>query len=211
MARRALDLDRVVVMPSRLPPHRQQGPTASPFHRFAMAALTVNGHEGLLVSEEELCAPGPSFTAETLDRLHVRGLAATQIFFITGADAFAEIETWHRYPAVLDLAHFVVVSRPGFPVADLASRLPALAPRLLPAALAQTFGSTPGVFLVDARTPDVSSTEIRRRLRSGERLTGLVAPAVEAHINQHGLYAEARETPIGDGPPDAADHLHAQD
>ena len=216
-ARRELDLDRVVVMPSRIPPHRQQQPAASPFHRFAMAALSVNGLEGLVVSDEELRAAGPSYTADTLDRLQARGLAATQIFFITGADAFAEIETWHRYPAVLDLAHFVVVSRPGFPVTSLADRLPALTPRLIPASRAAAFTSQPGVFLVDARTPEVSSTEIRRRLAGGERLAGLVAPAVEQHILQHGLYSRnvvhegADDQALQPRREGAAEHLHGQD
>jgi nicotinate-nucleotide adenylyltransferase len=207
-ARGALDLDRVVVIPSNLPPHRPQRPSASPFHRFAMAALTINGHEKLVVSDEELGETGLSYTAETLDRLHARGLARTQIFFITGADAFAEIETWHRYPAVLDMAHFVVVSRPGWAVSALPAALPALAPKMLPAALAGAFAAEPRVFLVDARTPDVSSTEVRRRVRAGEPLGGLVAPAVETHILQHGLYADEPYVPPRAFP---ADHLHGQD
>jgi nicotinate-nucleotide adenylyltransferase len=215
-ARRALDLERVIVMPSRIPPHRQQRPTASPFHRFAMAALAINDVDGLVISDEELCAAGTSYTAETLERLHARGLAATQIFFITGADAFAEIETWHRYPAVLDLAHFVVVSRPGFPVSGLPERVPSLQPRLLSAGDRAAAESRPGIFLVDARTPSVSSTEIRGRLARGERLTGLVAPAVDAHIRRHGLYSRNLENGgVSDEAVRAhqatAEHLHGQD
>lgn len=96
-ARAALSLDRVIVMPSRIPPHRQHQPIASRYHRFAMAALAVNGLDGLVASDMELCAPGPSYTADTLSRFQAAsGLRASQIFFITGADAFAEIETWHR-------------------------------------------------------------------------------------------------------------------
>jgi nicotinate-nucleotide adenylyltransferase len=186
-ARRALHLDRVIVMLARVPPHRPQHPAASAFHRFAMAALSVNGQNGLVLSDEELCAPGPSYTVDTLERLHAHGLTATQIFFITGADAFAEIDTWHRYPEVLELAHFVVVSRPGFPVSELGVRLPAVKSRMQ---LGGADVGEPAVFLVDARTPDVSSTEIRRRIRDGESLAGLVVPAVEAHILQHGLYVE---------------------
>jgi nicotinate-nucleotide adenylyltransferase len=203
----ALDLDRVIVMPSSLPPHRQQ-PGASTFHRFAMAALTVNPHDRLMVSDEELCTGGVSYTAETLDRLHERGLERSQIFFITGADAFAEIDTWHRYPEVLDLAHFVVVSRPVFPVSSLPDLLPALAGRLLPATLASAFATEPRVFTVNAHTPDVSSTTIRRRARSGESLKGLVAPAVEAHILEHGLYSDIH---MDSRRPQAADHLHGED
>src|SRR4051794_26707669 len=105
-ARRQLGLDRVIVLPSRVPPHRSQQPSASSYHRFAMTALAIDGVDGLEASDLELCAPGPSYTADTLARYRERAnLAPSQIFFITGADAFAEIETWHRYPDVLGLAH----------------------------------------------------------------------------------------------------------
>src|SRR5918996_1464754 len=124
-ARDSLALDRILIIPSHAPPHRLQ-PVSSAYHRFAMAALAVNGVDGFEVSDEELCAPGPSYTAETLARLHSRGLTASQIFFITGADAFAEIETWSRFPHVLDLARFVVISRPGFPASALPGRMPSL-------------------------------------------------------------------------------------
>ena len=97
-----------------VPPHRAEQPLASPFHRFAMAALAVSGVPRLLASDDELRARRP-----VLHGGHARrgcthaGCGASQIFFITGADAFAEIATWKRYPEVLDLANFVVVSRPG--------------------------------------------------------------------------------------------------
>jgi nicotinate-nucleotide adenylyltransferase len=190
----ALALDEVIVMPSRVPPHRQQGPSASPFHRFAMAALAVNGIPGLAVSDEELCAAGPSYTALTLERLAARGLAPSRIFFITGADAFAEIETWYRYPGVLDLAHFVVVSRPGFPAAAIRQRLPDLRNRLRTAGPGAAAVGEPAIFLLDARTTDVSATEIRTRRRAGESIGGLVPPAVETHILQHRLYVDAATT-----------------
>lgn len=191
-ARAALGLERVVVVPARLPPHRHQQPTASSYHRFAMAALAISGLDWLVVSDVELASDGPSYTADTLTRLHGAGYSTTQIFFITGADAFAEIETWHRYPDVLDLAHFVVVARPGHALDDLPGRLPALAGRLTRAGAPAPSPARPAVFLVEAETPDVSSTEIRGRIGRHERLSGLVAPAVEAYIVQHGLYGASR-------------------
>jgi nicotinate-nucleotide adenylyltransferase len=205
-AREALALDRVVIIPSRIPPHRPQ-PLSSSYHRFAMAALAVNGVDGLAVSDIELQAPGPSYTADTL--VHYRdglGLQASQIFFITGADAFADIATWSRYPEVLDLAHFVAVSRPGTPVGRLREQLPELRPRMrLPRRRADLdLGSErTSIFLVDAPTSDVSSTEIRRRLLASEPLSGLVPETVERHIQQHGLY---RQPLISTG----ADHLHGE-
>ncbi len=204
-ARAALVLDTVFVLPSRVPPHRASKPVASSYHRFAMTALALNGLDGLAASDMELCAPGPSYTVDTLTRFTAQtGLSSTQIFFITGADAFAEIATWHRYPEVLDLSHFVVVSRPGHPAHDMKTRLPALASRMTGTGGARRHEQSPSIFLVDAQTLDVSSTEIRRRVRSGESLAGMVPARVETHIVQHGLYGQH-------SPDSTADHLHGQD
>ncbi len=199
-ARDALDLSEVLVLPSRIPPHRTVQPLASPFHRFAMASLAVSGVSRFFASDDELRLEGPSYTADTLDRQHARGRPASQIFFITGADAFADIATWKRYPEVLDLANFVVVSRPGHRIDALASRLPALADRMRPlspgsgdAPDTTASGATPLIFLLQAPTPDVSSTVVRERLRRGESVTGLVPPLVAAHIHQHRLYSQANQ------------------
>ncbi len=197
-ARLALELDRVIVLPSSVPPHRHHQPLASPYHRFAMAALAVGPLDGMMVSDLELCAGGPSYTADTLTRLQGWGLIPSQIFFITGADAFAEIATWRRYPDVLDLAQFVVVSRPGDPVSTLRERLPQLSARMREGDAAGGNGGNTLIYLVDAPTPDVSSTDIRRRRREGEPLRGLVPPAVDEHIRRHGLYLQNP----------GADHLH---
>jgi nicotinate-nucleotide adenylyltransferase len=193
-ARDAFDLSEVLVLPSRIPPHRTIQPVASPFHRFAMAALAVSGIPALYASDDELRLDGPSYTADTLDRHHARGMTASQIFFITGADAFADIATWKRYPEVLDLANFVVVSRPGHQIEALASRLPALADRMRPSGTPS--GPQPSIYLLQTPTPDVSSTVVRARLGRGEPITGLVPPLVETHILQHRLYT--------------ADQLHGQ-
>jgi nicotinate-nucleotide adenylyltransferase len=200
-ARDALGLARVVILPSRVPPHRPVQPQASRYHRFAMAALAVSGIDGLVVSDAELCAAPPSFTADTLARLHATGMVPSQIFFITGADAFAEIDTWSRYPDVLSMAHFVVVSRPGHPAEGMRTRLPSLAGRMMTAGAGAEPGGEPRILLLDTRTPDVSSTEVRRRLRAGEPLAGLVPPAVESHIRRHDLYTSR---PV----PSSANHLH---
>jgi nicotinate-nucleotide adenylyltransferase len=214
-AKRALRLDRVYVLPSNVPPHRAQQPLASGYHRFAMTALAIDGIDGLAASDVELRAPGPSYTADTLTRFRDRsGIPGTQIFFITGADAFAEIETWHRYPDVLELAHFAVVSRPQFPVERLRVALPSLEDRMVsvdtnrepqianrePRTATRDF---PSIFLVDAPTPEVSSTEIRRRLFAGEPVAAMMPDAVERHIRQHRLYSSSPDSL-------SADHLHGQ-
>ena len=112
-ARDAFDLPRVLVMPSHVPPHRPVQPMASPFHRFAMAALAVSGVPRSWRATTNCGADGPSYTATRSSGCTRGATQPSQIFFITGADAFADIATWKRYPDVLDLANFVVVSRPG--------------------------------------------------------------------------------------------------
>jgi nicotinate-nucleotide adenylyltransferase len=189
-AQRALALNPVLLMPARIPPHRERGPSASTFHRFAMAAIAASELDGVMASDDELGTEGPSYTALTLERLATRGLEPRQVFFITGADAFAEIESWYRYPAVLDLAHFVVVSRPGVPAASLPERLPALTDRFCEPTRTGTMPARPSILLVDATTPDVSSTGVRERLRIGRSISGLVPRSVEAHIHRHHLYVD---------------------
>jgi nicotinate-nucleotide adenylyltransferase len=198
-ARDAFDLAEVLVLPSRIPPHRAVQPLASPFHRFAMASLAVSGVPRLFASDDELRLDGPSYTADTLDRQLAGGLSRSQIFFITGADAFADIGTWKRYPEVLELANFIVVSRPGHRIDALPLRLPVLADRMRPflrsgAGQASTDakdGGDPLIYLLEAPTPEVSSTIVRDRLRRGEAISGWVPPLVETHILQHRLYTDS--------------------
>jgi nicotinate-nucleotide adenylyltransferase len=192
--RRILGLDRVVLLPSRVPPHRHVQPLASAFHRFAMASLAVQDQAGLEVSDLELRLDGPSYTARTLAALAATGFSPWQLFFITGADAFADIATWREYPALLDAAHFVVVSRPGHDPEGVRGRAPAVVPRIVDlrgveAEPARPLPETPSVILVDGRTPDVSSTEVRRLLAAGRSIAHLVPPAVCQHIARHRLYA----------------------
>jgi nicotinate-nucleotide adenylyltransferase len=174
-----------------------------------MTALAVNGIEGLESSDLELASPGTSYTASTLERFHEQGARPSQIFFILGADAFAEIETWNRYPDVLDMSNFVVVSRPGYDIRRIAESLPALSKRFGHLAPAQArVASDTHIFILPAATPDVSSTEIRRRLRASEPVTGLVSEPVERHIKQHRLYVD--EEPSSPLIHSTADHLHGE-
>jgi len=199
----ALSLDAVWLMPSHVPAHKA-APGASPWHRFAMTALAVAGDRRLAVSDLELSRPGPTYTWDTLAALTAAGFEASQIFFITGADAFAGIETWHRFPEVLDAGHFVIVSRPGHELPADVRAHPVVAPRLRTrdhdgGATADRDGIC-GIWLVEADTPDVSSSEIRQRLFTGKEVGTGVPASVAAHIRQHGLYA----------PDPAARRLHGE-
>jgi nicotinate-nucleotide adenylyltransferase len=196
-AQRALVLDAIMLIPSRIPPHRLDPVGATSSQRYDMAQLVAAAHSGWSASPIELDREGPSYTYDTLVELALGGPAlgerdashrdvpreskGTQIFFITGADAFAEIATWSRYPAVLDLANFVVVSRPGITLDSLRARVPS--------AFRDRSAASTRVILVEAHTPDISSTDIRRRVRAGQSLSGFVPDSVAAYIAAHRLYS----------------------
>ena len=190
-AARALSLDAVWLMPSHVPAHKGS-PHASPWHRFAMTALAASEDDLLVASDLELARPGPTYTWDTLQALAAEGLTASQIFFITGADAFAGIETWHRFPDVLDAGHFVVVTRPGHTLPAHVLEQPEVAQRLRFAgdAVAGTEAGpadSRAIWLVEADTPDVSSTDIRQRILEGKEAGTDVPASVAAHIRRHGL------------------------
>jgi nicotinate-nucleotide adenylyltransferase len=128
---------------------------------------------------------------DTLRALQARGWTASQLFFIVGADAFAEIATWREFPAVLDQAHFAVIARPGTTLEAALSRTPALLPRARAAADRGCDGGTT-IYLVEALTRDVSSTAIRDRISQGRAIDDLVPTAVARHITTHHLYAAGR-------------------
>lgn len=187
-AEAALGLTHVFVIPARVPPHRPP-PLASSFHRFAMVALALSGRPGWRASDVELHGTAPSYTSTTLRWFQEGGYAPSELFFVAGADTFAEIGTWKDYPAILDRAHFAVVSRPGRPVDDLPDRLPLLASRMARPAIDRTRQPGTLIFLIDAPTTDISSTAIRQRTAEGLSIAGLVTFGVQQHIEQHGLYA----------------------
>jgi nicotinate-nucleotide adenylyltransferase len=200
-ARAALALDEVRLIPSHDPPHRPLDPKASAFHRFALVALAIDGRTSLRAADQELAREGLSYTIDTLQALHREGWPAAQLFFILGADAFAEIATWRSFPAVLDAANFAVIARPGATIERAIRRVPERHRRI--GDTAANIGVLPdssqtAIYLVEARTRDVSSTTIRARLSRGEPIDDLVPAAVARHILAHDLYK-------------AVNQLHGQD
>jgi nicotinate-nucleotide adenylyltransferase len=191
-ARTDLGLDSVTFIPAHDPPHREN-PRASVFHRFALLALAIDGAPHCAASDAELTRPGPSFTIETLRRWHADGWHPSQLFFIIGTDAFAEIATWREYPAVLEAANFAVLTRPGTTLDASIARAPDLKPRVR-----RSGDRTPGphgtsIFLVEARTRDVSSTQVRARLAAGGSIADLVPAPVARHIAVNHLYRPVDE------------------
>lgn len=206
-----LKLSHLFVITSNVPPHRPQ-PLASSYHRFAMVSLAVLDRPNWRAADVELRHDAPSFTSRTLGLFHQRGYLPSELFFVIGADAFADIASWREYPKILNAAHFAVVSRPGCSVDELPQRLPALAASMARPPLDEVAQIEPVIILLDAETADVSSTAIRQRRADGESIAGLVPLHVQQHIEHHGLYSS--RTPgrrASDAPrTPAAGRLHGQ-
>jgi nicotinate-nucleotide adenylyltransferase len=181
-ARGALALDEIILIPAHDPPHRSDEPHASSFHRFAMVCLAIEGRRGYRASDIELQRQGPSYTAVTLRDLRRDGWHPSQLYFIVGADAFAEIASWYEYPAIIDECRFAVVARPGTTIEAALARTPSLRTRV---------GDS--IHLVEATTAAASSSDIRARLAAGQAVDGLVPPSVAHHIATHQLYRTVDE------------------
>jgi nicotinate-nucleotide adenylyltransferase len=185
----ALSLDTILLIPTHDPPHRPIDPRASVYHRFALVSLAVAERRAYRVSDMELVRQGPSYTADTLRSLHAEGWRASQLFFILGTDAFAEIAAWYGFPSFLDLAHFVVIARPGTTIETAAARTPQLRARMCGAPYGESVADGPTrIFLVEAQTHDVSSTAIRERIVAALPIDDLVPAPVARHILKHHLY-----------------------
>ena len=200
-ARSAMPLDEILLVPAKDPPHRPIDPRGTVYQRFALVSLAVADRPGDRVSDIELLREGPSYTADTLRSLQAEGWRASQLFFILGTDAFAEIAAWHGYPSFLDLSHFVVIARPGTTIDMAIARAPELRARMCmgkaqgegaprPGAIEE---GPPRIFLVEARTRDVSSTEIRERLAAAQPIDDLVPAPVARHILKHHLYGAVND------------------
>ena len=165
--RRALGLSEVRIVPARDPPHRGS-PKASAADRLAMLRLAVNEFPGLVVDDRELRRAGKSYTVDTLTDLR-RDYPDQPLLLLLGADAFRGLPTWHRWRELFDLAHLVVVERPGVNLeAALPAPLRAIWHERLVADPAILLARPAGAILMQRIAPlDVSATAIREHFGKG--------------------------------------------
>jgi len=190
--RRLGRLDRILFIPSYLPPHKAAGASAAPADRLRMVELACWRRPGFEVSSVEVEAREKSYSILTLRK--VRALyPGARLYFILGVDAFLDIGTWHEYEKVLKECRFIVTGRPGF---DLERAQDVLGGRLrrkiVPLADAGDLGGAAPprfrIVLTAIRALDISSTAVREMARQGRSLEGLVPRAVAAYIREHQLY-----------------------
>ncbi len=189
---RRFPLDRILFIPSYIPPHKSPGEVVPVRHRLKMVEIACRANPSFEVSEVEARRPGPSYSIVTLRRMK-RARPEDRFFFIVGSDAFLEIETWKDYEQLLTECSFIVVSRPGFGIKLVEKVIARIKTTALPTPGRRTAikpeNLKPGsLFLLEARTPDISSTEVRRRIKAGLPVTGLVPPGVEQYMAKYKLY-----------------------
>jgi len=184
----AFALSRVLFAPVGSQPLKAKRPVASFADRLAMVRLacTPNHHlidERFAISTLDAPRPdgAPNYTIETLAAL-AHEYPAASLFVITGADSFLTLPNWRSPNQLLDLAEWIVVSRPEFPLNDDFFGLPQIAPLHLTAVQRSR------IHLLSNVHEEVSATELRRRLRAGDPCPGLLPAAVSEYIQSRHLY-----------------------
>jgi nicotinate-nucleotide adenylyltransferase len=168
--------DRILFIPSYLPPHKESVDVASAAHRLKMVELALASFDRFFPSSVEIDARGTSYSILTLNKIKEM-FPQTEAFFLLGIDAFLEIETWKDYEDVLEQCSFVVMSRPGFRLSEAKD------------ILTEKYK----IYLLSINTLDISSSEVRERIRKNQPIEGLVPENVENYIKERRLYLQKNE------------------
>jgi nicotinate-nucleotide adenylyltransferase len=168
----SFDLDTVVFVPTGAPWQKTDRQISLAEDRYLMTVIATAADPRFSVSRVDVDREGPTYTLDTLRELHAEHQDAGELFFITGADALAQLLSWHQVDELFALAHFVGVTRPGHVLADP--------------------GLPPGeVTLVEVPALAISSTDIRARVADGRPIDYLVPEGVARYVAKRGLYREA--------------------
>ncbi len=173
----ALELDRVYVVPARIPPNKLNGSRLCGDMRLEMCRLALQDDERLIASDIELKREGVSYTIYTVMEL-LKAEQSDRVYLITGADTFLTLETWHRFDELKNMVTFCTVPRDDISADELKDY----------AGYLESLGCS--TFVAQMDLVKVSSTEVRSRAAQGMSLEGLVSPQVEDYIRRHGLYRE---------------------
>jgi len=205
-AEEKFSLRQIHFVPANAPPHKQKQPLTPYLHRFTMLSLAtaenknwipslLEAPKGLSVESGDKTA-GPNYSIDTVRKLRAGLKSADRVFFLIGIDAFLEIQTWREPLALFAECAFIVASRPGHSLADVANALPeTLRPK---SAATEPFKKHPAqgdlllpgvtVHLLDSLQYAISATAIREAAKAGRPLGKLVDPALAAYIKKQNLY-----------------------
>jgi nicotinate-nucleotide adenylyltransferase len=176
-------VDEVHFVPAFSPPHKQSRGITSPFHRFAMVALATLSVDRFRTSTIEVDVLEKRYTHETLESMK-EAYPSSELLFIIGTDMYQEIETWKNFRRLFDLAHLVIVNRPGFPFRE------DVAPFQIPSGKQMlTLPDDTTVFYLPFVKQPISSTEIRSDCKRGAKVSQWLPPLVWSYIERNKLYS----------------------
>lgn len=198
--RNVLSLDSVRFMPCATPPHREP-PVATSKQRLTMLELALAGYKAFQVDDREIRRGGRSYTVMTLQSLRAE-FGDRPLGLIMGMDAFLGFRTWHRWQEIPELAHIIVMQRPGWSVDEAGKGFPAWAQPRLTHEPAQLTRLPYGLVVMQPVTPvDVSGTRIRKAIAKGDDVHAMLPEPVLAFIREQGLYGyRRRESQVGTEP-----------
>jgi nicotinate-nucleotide adenylyltransferase len=167
-----LKFDKVLFIPNAIPPHKNNNEIVDAHHRYMMTVLATKDNPHFEVSRIELDRPGRSYTVETVKELMNED---TEIHWIVGADSILEMPFWKSIDELLEICHFVAINRPGYDISLAEERI---LRKIQPIKVTEI---------------DVSSSDIRRRIRQGLSIRYLVPSEVEEYIYKNGLYVNDKD------------------
>lgn len=161
-----LKLDKVIFVPAYLPPHKEEEEVLDAEHRFNMALLAIEENPKFEVSKIEIDAKEKSYSVDTLKKFKKQFGPEADFFFITGSDSLKELFSWKKIDEIFSLSTFIVAKRPGFPIEEVPKN----------------------VQVVVITEVEVSSSEIRKRLKEKKSIRYLVPDKVIEYIEKNRLY-----------------------
>lgn len=176
----------IYFIPSADPPHREK-PMASARQRAAMLQIALAGQPRFFLDLRELSRDKPSYTVDTLREIRAELGDEVPVAWLIGADAFAQLHTWHEWEKLFDLAHFIVAVRPGY---SMQSSYFSINQRICETPDQLRKSPAGSVFRLECPLRTESASEIRRAFAAGNPPFGL-NPDVQAYIREHGLYPKA--------------------
>ena len=174
--REIFTLDEILFIPAARPPHKLGRNITDEHHRLEMTRLATQSNKFFRVSDMELKRTGLSYTLDTMNELHKTFGSSTELFFIIGADSLADLSKWHAARELVSKCHFIATTRPGID-ADFSE-------------VEKFFGATAHEHIHRVATPglEISSTDLRERVKLRRSIKYLVPEIVEEYICREKLY-----------------------
>lgn len=189
--REHFQLHKVIFIPARIPPHKNDESIAPPEHRLQMVTLATRSNPGFGVSDFEIKRDSTSYSIFTIEYFRKKFGLHTSLFFLMGMDSFIEISTWKDFARLFSLADFIIMARPGYPKKEIS--------QFLPVDVTKNFyynsenncyihASEHKIFFQEITLLDISSRAIRDRIKNHYSIRYLVLPEIEQYIKKNNLY-----------------------